>query len=170
MDDARLPNRTARTVLSRRKALAVGGGTLGVGSLLAACGSDDDAATTPAGSDTSSSASSTSSSASSSSATSDGGQALTTVSAVPVGSALLVTAASGSPVVVAQPTAGQIVAFSGLCTHQGCAVAVAKKELDCPCHGSVFDAFTGAVLNGPASDPLTPVKVTVDGDSIVAAG
>lgn len=171
MDDARLPHPLARTVLSRRKALTVGGGTIGVGSLLAACGSDDDAASTPATADTSSSASSTSSSASasSSSATSGGGQALTTVSEVPVGSALLVTAASGSPVVVAQPTAGEIVAFSGLCTHQGCAVAVAKKELDCPCHGSKFDAFTGAVLNGPALDPLTRVKVTVDGDSIVAA-
>ncbi|WP_328291641.1 Rieske (2Fe-2S) protein [Kineococcus sp. NBC_00420] len=164
MDDARLPQPVTPGVLSRRKALAVGGGALGVGSLLAACGSDDDAGTTPATTDSSSS--STSSSAS---ATSSGDGALTTVSAVPVGSALLVTAAGGAPVVVAQPTAGEIVAFSGLCTHQGCAVAVMKKELDCPCHGSKFDALTGAVLNGPATDPLTPFKVTVDGDSVVAA-
>ena len=163
MDDARLPQPVTPGLLSRRKALAVGGGALGVGSLLAACGSDDDAGTTPATTDSSSSTSS------SGSATSGGDGALTTVSAVPVGSALLVTAAGGAPVVVAQPTAGEIVAFSGLCTHQGCAVAVMKKELDSPCNGSKFDALTVAVLNGPATDPLTPFKVTVDGDSVVAA-
>lgn len=162
MDDARLPHPLAHAVVSRRKALAAGGGTLGVGSLLAACGSDDEAGNAPATSE-----SSTSSSAAG--ATSSGPEALTTVSAVPVGSAVLVKAAGGAPVVVAQPTAGEIVAFSGLCTHQGCAVAVMKEELDCPCHGSKFDALTGAVLNGPATDPLTPFEVTVDGDSVVAA-
>ena len=166
MDDARLPHPLAHAVVSRRKALAAGGGTLGVGSLLAACGSDDEAATTPATSEGSASSSTSSSAAGTSSS---GPEALTTVSAVPVGSAVLVKAAGGAPVVVAQPTAGEIVAFSGLCTHQGCAVAVMKEELDCPCHGSKFDALTGAVLNGPATDPLTPFEVTVDGDSVVAA-
>ena len=48
MDDARLPQPVTPGFLSRRKALTAGGGALGVGSLLAACGSDDDAGTTPA--------------------------------------------------------------------------------------------------------------------------
>lgn len=70
---------------------------------------------------------------------------------------------------VAQPTAGKVVAFSAVCTHQGCAVAVASKtELDCPCHGSKFNALTGAVLNGPANKPLPSVAVKLSGDSVVA--
>ncbi|MGZ4650530.1 MAG: QcrA and Rieske domain-containing protein [Kineosporiaceae bacterium] len=47
---------------------------------------------------------------------------------------------------MAQPTAGRVVAFSAVCTHQGCRVNPAGPQLDCPCHGSVFDAFTGQVL------------------------
>lgn len=143
-------------VLTRR-ALATGVGTLGLGSALAACG-DDTTAGAPAPT--------TSSGSGSSPAGASG--ALTTVSAVPVGSAVLVEDEGGAPVVVAQPTAGEIVAFSGLCTHKGCAVAVAGKELDCPCHGSRFDALTGAVLKGPATDALAPYDVTVDGDSVLA--
>lgn len=170
MDDSRLPHPQAHplahAVLSRRKALAAGGGTFGVGSLLAACGADD--ATTGSAPETSTSSSSASSSSASESA--GGAAALTAVSDVPVGSAVVVTAESGAAVVVAQPTAGDIVAFSGLCTHQGCAIALAATtELDCPCHGSKFDALTGAVLQGPATDPLTPFEVTVDGDSVLPA-
>lgn len=43
-------------------------------------------------------------------------------------------------------------AFSMVCTHQGCqtSVAASGSRLDCPCHGSRFDA-NGAVINGPTS-------------------
>ena len=170
MDDARHPQPPARAGLSRRRALTVGG-ALGLGPALAACGDDATTGTEPGtpASSTSSSTPSGSSGTSAGPAPAGTGAALTTVSAVPVGSALLVEGGGGAPVVVAQPTAGRIVAFSGLCTHQGCAVAVAGQELDCPCHGSRFDALTGAVLQGPATDPLTPYEVRVDGDSVVAA-
>ena len=47
-------------------------------------------------------------------------------------------------------------------------VAPAGGQLDCPCHGSVFNATTGAVVNGPASRPLPAVKVTLSGEDIVA--
>ena len=171
MDSTRHPHPPCAGGLTRRRALA-GGSALGLTTALAACG--DDATTTGAAP---TSASTTSPSASSGSAapggTTSGNStapaALTAVSAVPVGSAVLVQAEGGAPVVVAQPSAGEVVAFSGLCTHQGCAVAVAGKELDCPCHGSRFDALTGAVLQGPATDPLTPYAVRVDGNSVVAA-
>lgn len=77
--------------------------------------------------------------------------------------------AGGAPIIVAQPTAGKVVAFSAVCTHQGCPVMVAKPaELDCPCHGSKFNALTGAVLNGPATKPLPSVAVKLAGDSVVA--
>jgi Rieske Fe-S protein len=83
---------------------------------------------------------------------------------VPVGG----SAANGSgSIVVAQPTAGQVVAFSSKCTHMGCTVAPAGNEYHCPCHGSVYDAFTGAVKSGPAPRPLHTVPVAVVNGNIV---
>jgi cytochrome b6-f complex iron-sulfur subunit len=61
-----------------------------------------------------------------------------------------------------------VVAFSAICTHQGCTVAAAGTQLQCPCHGSVFDAFTGKVVNGPAQAPLGKVDVSVSGQDVVA--
>jgi Rieske Fe-S protein len=94
------------------------------------------------------------------------GTVLTPLSAVPVGSSVAAKDASG-PILVAQPTAGKVVAFSAICTHQGCTVAAAGAKFQCPCHGSTYDAATGAVLKGPAARPLTPVQVHVDGGNVV---
>jgi len=69
---------------------------------------------------------------------------------------------------VAQPTAGTVVAFSAVCTHLGCTVTPKGKELDCPCHGSVYDAFTGQVITGPASRPLPSIPVAVRSGQVVA--
>jgi cytochrome b6-f complex iron-sulfur subunit len=93
---------------------------------------------------------------------------LTQLSAVPVGGAAAAKGPDGKPVVVAQPEAGKVVAFSAVCTHQGCTVRPNNKMLVCPCHGSQFDAFTGAVVNGPAASPLPSVAVKVDGGNVVA--
>ncbi|MEZ0166014.1 ubiquinol-cytochrome c reductase iron-sulfur subunit [Kineococcus sp. LSe6-4] len=142
-----LPRPLSRTVLTRR-ALATTGGTLGVGAALAACGGDDAAAPVAAPAP---------------------GETLAQLSDVPVGSGVVVQDADGSAVVIVQPEAGQVAAFSGLCTHQGCAVTLRNGELDCPCHGSRFDLTTGQVLKGPATEPLEPLPVQVDGDSVVAA-
>ncbi|MFC9558143.1 Rieske (2Fe-2S) protein [Agromyces sp. NPDC056965] len=87
---------------------------------------------------------------------------------VPVGGSISATI-DGAPALVAQPTAGQVVAFSAICTHQQCVVAAAGDEFHCPCHGSMFDAATGDVIQGPALEPLTPIAVAVSGDRIVTA-
>ena len=87
---------------------------------------------------------------------------------VPVGGSIDATI-DGEPALVAQPTAGQVVAFSAICTHQQCVVAAAGDEFHCPCHGSMYDAATGDVIQGPALEPLTPIAVAVSGDRIVAA-
>jgi Rieske Fe-S protein len=73
-------------------------------------------------------------------------------------------------VVVTQPTQGEYKAFSAVCTHQGCTVAgVEGGRIVCPCHGSQFDISTGAVLQGPATQPLPEKKVTVGADGITVS-
>jgi Rieske Fe-S protein len=52
--------------------------------------------------------------------------------------------------------------FTAVCTHQGCLVAgVQDGEIRCPCHGSAYDAATGAVVHGPATEPLEAEEIEV---------
>ncbi len=95
------------------------------------------------------------------------GGTLVALADVPVGGAVAVTTPAGDPVIVSQPTAGTAVAFSAVCTHQGCLVTPRGADLVCPCHGSVFDAKTGAVLQSPATKPLPSVPVTVEKGEVV---
>ncbi len=63
----------------------------------------------------------------------------------------------GKPVAAYRDESGVLTAVSATCTHMGCLVHwnAAEKSWDCPCHGSRFDRH-GAVLEGPAIDPLAP--------------
>jgi Rieske Fe-S protein len=85
---------------------------------------------------------------------------------VPVGGAYEVSI-DGRRVLIGQPAEGTVVAFDATCTHQGCTVRAADDGLVCPCHGSVFDPATGAVVHGPATAPLDPVGVTVRDADVV---
>jgi len=55
-------------------------------------------------------------------------------------------------------------AASVVCTHRGCEVALNAREgtLDCPCHGSRFNA-DGSVKKGPAVRPLRRYRVEFEG-------
>ena len=89
-------------------------------------------------------------------------QALTTVAEVPVGSGVIV-----GDIVVTQPTAGAFAGLSSVCPHAGCNVnKIVDGTIVCPCHGSRFN-LDGSVAKGPATEPLEPRAVVVDGDSIV---
>ena len=89
----------------------------------------------------------------------DGGSMLVGVDQVPVGGGVIL---AKQKVVVTRPAPDDVRAFSAVCTHQGCTVnAVADGAIDCPCHGSSFDAATGAVRRGPAARPLPKVAVVV---------
>jgi Rieske Fe-S protein len=98
---------------------------------------------------------------------SHGAKALVKLDDVPVGGAKAAKLADGSPVIVARPTATTAACFSAICTHMGCTVAVKGKTLDCPCHGSRYNALTGAVLQGPAPAPLHKVAVSVEGGEVM---
>ncbi len=66
-----------------------------------------------------------------------------------------------------------IIAFSKICSHMGCAVALYEqttKHLLCPCHQSTFDVTRGAkVIFGPAARPLPQLDITVDAEGYLIA-
>ena len=98
-----------------------------------------------------------------------GGQAIARTSEVAPGSALKFKN-SGQPAVLVHLQSGDFVAYSAVCTHQGCTVAYENGQLVCPCHGSIFDAENGAeVVNGPAQLPLPEIPVKVRGREVVKA-
>src|SRR3712207_2368590 len=77
---------------------------------------------------------------------------------------------SGNPAVLVHLDNGDFVAYSAVCTHQGCDVAYKDGNLACPCHGSVFDPADGAaVIAGPAQRPLPEIPVKVEGGEVVRA-
>jgi nitrite reductase/ring-hydroxylating ferredoxin subunit len=53
--------------------------------------------------------------------------------------------------------AGTFYAFDGTCTHEGCSLAdgdLQETILTCSCHGSQFDVTSGALVRGPAQEPV----------------
>lgn len=144
--------------MSRRRVLAGGAALVGVG-VLAACGSG--------GADGADPQTGAGGGAEEASGGADGGtDGLVALADVPVGGAVLVTASVGD-VLVAQPEEGTVVAFSAVCTHQGCTVQAEDTELVCPCHGSVFAVGTGEARSGPATRGLDEVAVEVRDGQVV---
>jgi ubiquinol-cytochrome c reductase iron-sulfur subunit len=66
-----------------------------------------------------------------------------------------------------------IVAYSKICTHVGCPVALYEQQthhLLCPCHQSQFDITHEAeVIFGPAKRPLPQLPITVDSEGYLVA-
>lgn len=60
---------------------------------------------------------------------------------------------------------GAFYAFDDECSHRECPLSegeLAGAIITCPCHKSRFDVRTGAVLNGPATDPIRVRSVIRD--------
>jgi len=88
---------------------------------------------------------------------------------LPAGKAALYSdPADGQPDVIIRDPGGQLTAMSAVCTHAGCEVTYSGGKLVCPCHNSVFNARTGAVEQGPATQPLPTKRVVESGGSIYA--
>jgi nitrite reductase/ring-hydroxylating ferredoxin subunit len=141
--------------------IALGGGLAAVAGLVVACGGQPPAASNAGGAD----------------AGGDGGTAgfgsgsdgsIVALDSIPVGEAVATTIA-GKPAVVARPTATTVTAFSAICTHMGCTVNVDGAQLRCPCHGSQYNALTGAVTHGPAPRNLPEIAVKVSDGQVLQA-
>ena len=66
-----------------------------------------------------------------------------------------------------------IVAYSKICTHMGCPVALYEQNthhLLCPCHQSTFDVTQDCkVIFGPAKRPLPQLPITVDDEGYLVS-
>jgi nitrite reductase/ring-hydroxylating ferredoxin subunit len=83
------------------------------------------------------------------------------ISEVPPGSALLV-----GDVAVFNVDGG-FCATQAKCTHRQGPLnegTLDGSTVTCPWHGTQFNVCTGAVLRGPAKEPLKTYRVTVDGE------
>jgi Rieske Fe-S protein len=141
--------------LSRRSALT-GAGVIVIGGVAGyAAGRNTDAADPPG-------ISSVSNNGGYGPAPSGGGKVLAKLTDIPDGGGVVVDN------IVITRTGSDVHAFSATCTHQGCLVnKVSGGTIDCPCHGSRFDAATGKVVGGPAPSPLPAVQVTVNANGEV---
>jgi len=77
------------------------------------------------------------------------------------------------PPTVMNWTVDGIVAYSKICTHVGCPVALYEQtthNILCPCHQSTFDATRGAkVIFGPAARPLPQLPLGTDAEGFLVA-
>ena len=83
------------------------------------------------------------------------------IDSVPPGSALLVGEAAVFNV------AGSFCATQAKCTHRGGPLNEGKLDgstVTCPWHGAQFNVCTGAVLRGPATEPVKTFRVSVEGE------
>lgn len=81
-------------------------------------------------------------------------------------------AETGQPAVLVRLPQGELVAYSAVCTHQGCTVSyqAQTQQLVCPCHGGVFDpAKDAAVVAGPPPTPLPEVAFEVKDGKVLLA-
>ena len=156
---------------SSRRVVLAGASALGVGCLLAACGTDTSAGSNGAnGGDFSNNPAPAGSKGAGDGATGGtdtggGGAPLALVADIPEGGGVI-----KGDYVITQPASGTFKAFSKVCTHAGCDVSkVDAGVITCPCHNSTFSIEDGSPTGGPATKALAETKVKVDGDNIVAA-
>ncbi|MFY9803372.1 MAG: Rieske 2Fe-2S domain-containing protein [Candidatus Acidiferrales bacterium] len=80
--------------------------------------------------------------------------------------------ADDRPCFLLRPAEDTYLAFSRLCTHHTCPVFYRPEQnvFACPCHGGIFSATDGRVLDGPPPKPLPEVILERRDDEIVATG
>jgi nitrite reductase/ring-hydroxylating ferredoxin subunit len=64
---------------------------------------------------------------------------------------------------------GTFYAFDDTCTHLQCSLAegdLQETTVTCTCHGSEFDVTSGAVLQGPAQEPVGTYETRMEGSCL----
>ena len=161
------PESPSRQLLPSRRALLAGAGVT-CAAMLAGCTTHDasNGGSTPAAGGTATSAGGSASATGESAATGSAlpAGALAATSQVPDGGGKII---DGVNIVITQPQSGSFKAFTAICTHEGCLVnSVSNGTINCPCHGSKFSITDGSVVHGPATRPLAPIAIKVEGTSI----
>jgi 3-phenylpropionate/trans-cinnamate dioxygenase ferredoxin subunit len=67
---------------------------------------------------------------------------------------------------------GEFFAIADECTHRGGQLDEGELEgdvIECPRHGAQFNVRTGAVVEGPAVEPIDTYPVEVRGDTILVS-
>ena len=66
---------------------------------------------------------------------------------------------------------GKTLYYAVTCSHLGCSINFNKdaQRFECPCHGSRF-SIDGKVTHGPAAFPLSHLKVSEQGGSLLVHG
>jgi Rieske Fe-S protein len=146
--------------MERRAVLTTGAVLAGAGVAavtLSACSGGGSASTTASSAAASEAAPAATSAAS--------GTQIAQVADVPVGGIFAFEDPQGGPAFLLQPAAGTFLAYSGICTHNGCTVGYdeAAAEFACPCHGARFEVATGEPVQGPAQQPLAKIAVVESG-------
>lgn len=146
--------------LPARRTIICASAALGSAALLTACGDGHSEADTPE--------------ASAAPKPTGEGQKVIKLSDLEVGARTSVQAKHPSgaeiPVLLFRPDEKSVLAFSSVCTHQGCVVTPdsSKDDFFCACHGSRFKPADGTVLDGPAVAPLARYATEItDGQVVV---
>jgi Rieske Fe-S protein len=95
------------------------------------------------------------------------------VADIPVGAVKIISYPNDEhPCFLLHPSEGKFLAFSRLCTHAACPVFYRPEQqvFACPCHGGVFSAADGSVLDGPPPRPLPRVILELRGEDLTAVG
>ncbi|OGK81861.1 MAG: plastoquinol--plastocyanin reductase [Candidatus Rokubacteria bacterium RBG_16_73_20] len=75
------------------------------------------------------------------------------------------------PGIVVRTPAGELKAFSAVCTHLACTVQYREdlQHIWCACHNGHFDPVTGRNIGGPPPRPLDAYTANARGDKIVVS-
>ena len=75
------------------------------------------------------------------------------------------------PAILVRTPAGELHAFTAVCTHLQCTVQYREdlQHIWCACHNGHFDPVTGKNIGGPPPRPLEEYTVNVRGDRIAVS-
>jgi nitrite reductase/ring-hydroxylating ferredoxin subunit len=94
-------------------------------------------------------------------------------SSIPSGGSILFQYPTGQdPCILVRSQAGDLMAYSQVCTHLSCAVVhqAEQSQLFCPCHHGCFSESEGRPIAGPPTRRLPRIKLERRGDDIYAVG